>query len=255
MDKDVMNTANIWIKRVTKIFLVILMVCFFFPFCTVSCSDVGQEVTGLDAAMGMVIDLGEMDSFMTGEEKVEGNLLFGLLFVLPVIMLVSILAIKEKNTISSIILLIGGGIDIVLLQLFKQEVTKYVETEMEGLGSISYEPAYHLEIALNILLVVAGVLLLVCKTKKTERDKGSIPLDKRHESRVKPMEKEAEKIFKTSVEMSEVTEIKEEVIENAKKEMLSDEVEKAESGSKLKMTIRKAASEGSEYGFNKAGDL
>ncbi len=84
------NAANITQKwaRALRILILVVIICFFCPTYMVSCG--GQEVAQLSAAD---LTLG----FTVAAEEVEGNLIFGLLLLLPVIAFVILLKSKTLD--------------------------------------------------------------------------------------------------------------------------------------------------------------
>ena len=128
-----------------KIILILLIACFFLPMCTVSCSGVSEEITGVETTLGLEIY----------GEKIEGNLFCGLLVLIPVVLLILTFAIKNQhNLVHSNI--IGALINIVILVVYKMRISKLAE---ENWATVKFEFGYYLEFALNILLIVLAILL------------------------------------------------------------------------------------------------
>lgn len=110
--KEVSITSK-W-ARVLRILILVVIICFFCPTYMVSCA--GQEVARLSAAD---LTLG----FTVAAEEIEGNLIFGLLLLLPVIAFVILLKSKTldgktedgREAIRACFYLCGGMMMIVLL--------------------------------------------------------------------------------------------------------------------------------------------
>ncbi|MBO5093768.1 MAG: hypothetical protein J6C33_05360 [Lachnospiraceae bacterium] len=130
---------------IIKAITVILMILFFFPLCTVSCGTEKEKINGIKATFGLEV-LGE---------HVDGNILCGLLFLLPLVLFIALL--YKKQITKNMALLTGavGLFDVVLLFVFKSRVTKQVE---EALSTVEFDMGYYGEIVGNIILIVLAIL-------------------------------------------------------------------------------------------------
>ena len=132
---------GIAIKAVT----LILMIMFFFPLCTVSCGSNTKEINGVEATFGLEV-LGE---------HIDGNILCGLLFLLPLVILITLLI--KKQVTKSIALFVGviGLFNGVFLLIFRSRVIKLAE---EALATVKFAGGYYAEIICNIILIVFALL-------------------------------------------------------------------------------------------------
>lgn len=128
--------------KVTSFFL---MVFFFFPFCTVSCSGTSVEVTGAKAAFGTEV-MGR---------QVDGKAVCALLLLIPLLILI----LYSLNFISGKLLAMltaaGAVVDLIILFSFKSEITKMAE---QAYSEVEFSFGYYGEVLLNIVLIILAVL-------------------------------------------------------------------------------------------------
>lgn len=134
------------IARVQKILSLILLVCFFFPFFSVSCGGEDITITGLDTVKGLNL-MGE---------KEEGNPICIILLLLPLLIF---LAIKLSNTIKKAFLLsaILGLADYASLMVVKSGITKAVNKEAQGLVKVNNKFGYSVSLIISLAIIALGV--------------------------------------------------------------------------------------------------
>lgn len=144
---------NISIKKITKIVSLLLIVLFFMPLFTVSCS--GQEI-GFSAAR-----LTTGYSYR-GEEVIKAHIICSLLIVLPILVFVIWFIVKNSKIIN---VAIGGSglIDIILLiSIIAKAKGQAEEMYMDFRTNF----AFYLSMILNLVLIAAAALELTGSTSK-----------------------------------------------------------------------------------------
>ena len=135
---------------IKKIILFALEICFFLPFCTISCSRYSVTITGLTATIG--------DS----SNDIDPGIYPVLLFLLPLVALILIFKYQSDKTaeaerISDNFSLAAGILDLAVLLAFYLQITYEIKREI---GSdrvsdvLSFKMGYLLEVILNIALVI-----------------------------------------------------------------------------------------------------
>lgn len=130
---------------ITKLISVILMVMFFFPLCTVSCGDNTVEVNGIKATFGMDV-LGE---------HIDGNMLCGLLFLIPCIILIVFLMKRIVTEYMAFLTMAGAFVDIIILIVLKNKITNLAE---EAFLTVEFTGWYYGQVICNVLLVVLAFI-------------------------------------------------------------------------------------------------
>ena len=161
-----MNTSN-KIKLAVRIAAVILIVLFFVPTVTVSCSDMVVEISAFDAAAGNVeekvskemgeglmedMGIGDMGD-LTGESSNDIYAPNPILYIL-IVFAAAMLVIANKNAIASIILAISSAI---VMFLFKSGVADRVKEDGMALVKVKTTPWF----TVHIIVCVAIVLMLL----------------------------------------------------------------------------------------------
>lgn len=129
----------------TKLISVILMVMFFFPLCTVSCAENTVEVNGVKATFGMDV-MGE---------HIDGNILCGLLFLIPCIILIVFLMKRMVTEYMAFLAMAGAFINIIILIVFKNRITNLAE---EAYLTVEFTGWYYGQTICNILLILLAFM-------------------------------------------------------------------------------------------------
>lgn len=149
------------IRSVMKTVSVALMVMFFFPLCTVSCSGNTIEVSGSKATFGMEI-MGE---------HLDGNILCGLLFLIPALILTVLFIKALKIHYTAIIAAIGAVTDVVVLIAFNGKVTSMAE---EAFCTAEFTWVFYGMVLLNIILMPLAYFLYRESLKLSAPDENEI---------------------------------------------------------------------------------
>ena len=147
------------LSMVKKIILIALEICFFLPFCTVSCGNYSIDISGFTATFGS----SEYDM------DIGAAIYPGILFILPIIALILIFKAQSDRTekserLSNNFSLATGCIDLIVLFAFYAQITSEVQKQLGSYDSydlseimgdvLSFEMGYYLEIILNALLII-----------------------------------------------------------------------------------------------------
>ena len=136
-------------KTIKKIILLALEICFFLPFCTISCGGSSITITGLTATIG------------NSNEDIAPVIYPAILFLMPLIALILIFKnglnrTAEEERLSDNFSLATGIVDLAILLIFYIHVTAKIRSEV-GSDDISeiltFKFGYVLEVLLNIALV------------------------------------------------------------------------------------------------------
>lgn len=134
------------IRSIMKVVAVVLMVMFFFPVCTVSCGSYTMDISASTVTFGVEV---------MGQRQ-EGNILFGLLFLIPALILI-VLFIKNMAVQYGASLAAAGALaDVIFLLVFRSRVTQVAE---ESFGMAKLTAGYYVILLLNILLIPLAFLL------------------------------------------------------------------------------------------------
>ena len=128
-----------WITRISAL---LAIVCFFFPFCTVSCSGQSYDITGTDIAFGMKF----------GEYQSDGYLQFTLLLLVPVLVLA--LSFLTQKTAAYIVGIAGTVVDLILMFQF----TGKLKEETQSLYcTMEYSSFFYLNILCHLLIIGCSI--------------------------------------------------------------------------------------------------
>lgn len=145
MQKEKNKNEKKKISLAIKVILFTLIICFFFPLCTVSCGDTDYEISGYESTFG-VEAMGE---------KIDGNLLCGLLILIPIILLICALKMKVLNDLT-IVYIMGAVVNIIILSVYRIRLPKLAE---EYMATIKFNFGYYLELIFNSILILGAILL------------------------------------------------------------------------------------------------
>ena len=144
-------------KTIKKIILLALEICFFLPFCTISCGGSSITITGLTATIG------------NSNEDIAPVIYPAILFLMPLIALILIFKnrlnrTEEEERLSDNFSLATGIIDLAVLLIFYIHVTAKVGSEI-GSDSVSEVLSFKFGYVLEVLLNIALVAMLVYQRK------------------------------------------------------------------------------------------
>ena len=150
-------------KPLNKIILLALEICFFLPFCTISCGSYSVTITGITATFG------------NSSEDIAPAIYPAILFIMPLIALILIFRnglnkTKEEERLADNFSLATGVVDLVVLLALYIHITSRIKSEI-GSDSVSevltLKMGYILEVVLNIALV-ALIIYQMSERKKKE---------------------------------------------------------------------------------------
>ena len=131
-------------KTIFRVLLLILLVVFFFPFCTVSCGKTEVDISGLKLAMG---------------DEIEGYSVCIILFLVPIIIFLysfySKLSVKNYSEIN----LFGVFVNISVLSACFLKLQREME-DMYFIIDIQFRYGFYLEIIDNIILICLSIFYL-----------------------------------------------------------------------------------------------
>lgn len=144
-------------KTIRKVILLALEICFFLPFCTISCGGYSITMTGLNATIG------------NSSEDIAPAIYPAILFLMPLIALILIFKnrlnrTEEEERLSDNFSLATGIIDLAVLLIFYIHVTAKVGSEI-GSDSVSEVLSFKFGYVLEVLLNIALVTMLVYQRK------------------------------------------------------------------------------------------
>ena len=144
-------------KTIRKIILLALEICFFLPFCTISCGGSSITITGLTATIG------------NSNEDIAPVIYPAILFLMPLIALILIFKnglnrTAEEERLSDNFSLATGIVDLAILLIFYIHVTAKVGNEI-GSDSVSEVLSFKFGYVLEVLFNIALVALLVYQRK------------------------------------------------------------------------------------------
>lgn len=145
-----------WVVRIAAL---LATVCFFFPFCTVSCSGQSYDITGTDIAFGISI----------GDYQSEGYFYFLFLLLIPI--LVAGLSFTSRELASQIVAIIGSGIDLILMIRFASKLNEEVESLY---CTAEYSIFFYLNILCHLLMIGCSIGLLKWKFSGNQVNKNWI---------------------------------------------------------------------------------
>lgn len=144
-EKELQDCEKNMNGSIVKLITVVLMIMFFFPLCTVSCSGQTVDVNGVKATFGMDV-LGQ---------HIDGNLFCGLLFLIPCLILVIFCIKKMSIDYKHLLTLIGGIISAIILFVFKSKITNLAQ---EAYSEAKFTGCYYGEVIGNILLIILSLM-------------------------------------------------------------------------------------------------
>lgn len=141
-----------WKSIIVKIIALALIVLFFTPLFTVSCS-VGYNnyeisFSGLECAIGK-----NVDAEYGGSGKIEGNLFAGSLLILPVVLLAVFFA-KSKNVFKYLLGTVLSVAGLILFYMFYLEVYRKISGENIGLFKVDFSGAFYGSLLLYIVVII-----------------------------------------------------------------------------------------------------
>jgi len=134
------------IARVQKILSLILLVCFFFPFFTVSCGGEDITITGFDTVKGL----------NTMGEKEEGNPLCLLLLLIPLVIFLIIKFLNDTKKAFLYTALLGTA-DFCGLLMLKSGFAKKVNKAAGGLIEVKSKFGYSLSLLISLAIIILGI--------------------------------------------------------------------------------------------------
>ncbi|MFT4144440.1 MAG: zinc ribbon domain-containing protein [Mobilitalea sp.] len=159
-------------KLLLKIFSLVSVLCFFLPFCTVSCSGEKVAVNGLKSTFG----------FEIYEQKIDGNAWCILLLLIPIaIFILTVLPIFKKIKWTSLLIFGGSLIAVIILGKYKARVNEIVT--YSGADFVKFNIGYYINNLVNYLslLTSLGMFLILYWNTLTSKIKtivsdGGIPI-------------------------------------------------------------------------------
>lgn len=166
----VIPKTKVKVLRIVKYLLLFAMVCFFFPFFTVSCGTTANSITfnGWTSTFGTIVNTG----FST--EKIDGNLLCILLLLLPVASFI-ILTIKSKLSegINFIICSLSSLISVIELIAYRIKVIEKIEESGYGSLDLKFEWGYKLSLIVHIAIFIITAyasFIIFTRNRNTKSD-------------------------------------------------------------------------------------
>lgn len=154
------------LERVSPAMFIIVLICFFLPFTTFTCS--GEKmatITGVQYVTGTSITVPGSGSFGSKPqtEKISPEPLIIVVLVFTVLGLIISFANGTISYVLSVIAGIGGTI---FLFLFKSKVDKETLAEGGGMIQVDYNVGFWLAIVLLVLVVLVNFVISVINKNK-----------------------------------------------------------------------------------------
>ena len=165
-ENDVKIAKRISGKLLLKIFSLVSVLCFFLPFCTVSCSGEKVAVNGLKSTFG----------FEIYEQKIDGNAWCILLLLIPIaIFLLTILHNFKKIKWTSLLIFGGSLIAVIILGRYKARVNEIVA--YSGADFVKFSIGYYINNLVNYLSLFTslGMFIILYQSTLYSKIKSVIP--------------------------------------------------------------------------------
>ncbi len=158
-----------------RMILVVLLICFFFPICTVSCSS--SEISGVESitstedateiasSLASKVEISALDGAFgleVWETPISGNPIFALLFLLPLAALV--LSFIFRNVWqSAAAYLLTALFHAGLLWFLMYSITAWVTENLSiyGMGDVTYNFVLYMEWGIDAVLGILSLVLLL----------------------------------------------------------------------------------------------
>jgi len=147
------NKKGINIKIILKVVTLLLMVMFFVPLFTVSCQGHKFDFSAARLSMGYTYN---------GREIVKPYIVCGLLLIIPVVVFVISIIIKN-NRILGLISTVSGLIDITLLIIIIQKAKSKAEDNFLYLN-VGF--GFYLNLLLNLVLIILSIFIIIGESQK-----------------------------------------------------------------------------------------
>ena len=128
-----------------RIILGLLMLSFFLPMFSVSLWEFAVKITGIESTFG--IDVMEV--------KIQGNILCGLLFLIPAVLLLCSFIIKRKRDVLDLNI-IGAITNVVIFLVYRFKIAKLIEV---SILTLDFRSGFYAGIILNIVIIVLAYIM------------------------------------------------------------------------------------------------
>lgn len=162
-----MGTVLESLKRLSPAFFVVIVICFFLPFTTFTCSGSEMTLSGINYVTGTEANYSATEEFsnMLQTEKVEPEPYIIGAFVLAILgVFLSFMNVKKGALFN----LLAGFIGVLLLALFQLEIDNKIDKiDLKGLGiiTVDYNIGFWLAMILFIVILFSNLDYLRTKSK------------------------------------------------------------------------------------------